>query len=355
MAPGSARAGRLRSAARGAALAAALLGAACVTTYEEAPLFETDLRRPDFAVTQTIPFGETPASPEEQLLLELYAGVFTRLEEAVAEGNADTIDSLLGAYDRGALPDWVVARFDGYRALADGIRFVRHATERSTLEVAAPAPALGEERPLEFLFTLPPAAEPAELGARDDDDPCGFLVALTVEDAFVDGTSRRYSSQDFLWPPTRHRLAGTAALTLPVRVDIPAAGAVARTVHLRVDLLPGYVTLGGERAAVKLTTLAAVSHTQWPAERADVLADPLAALAAGLREGGLAGARKVWLAAQSARGEAQTAAWALLVEQVRTARPDAAQLAMAALKASTGAGILVGDRDGWLAWWQSRQ
>ena len=45
----------------------------------------------------------------------------------------------------------------------------------------------------------------------------------------------------------------------------------------------------------------------------------------------------------------------LLIDQVRYGRSDQAQVAMAALRASTGAEIPVGDRDGWLAWWQQRR
>jgi hypothetical protein len=39
---------------------------------------------------------------------------------------------------------------------------------------------------------------------------------------------------------------------------------------------------------------------------------------------------------------------------VRFGRVDQAQVAMAALRAITDAGVAIGDRDGWLAWWQER-
>jgi hypothetical protein len=341
---------------RAAAFAAGLLGGACVTEYEAAPLVDTSLVRPDFAIAQSIPFGAVATSAEDQVLLDLYASVFQRLQQAVEEDSPATIDALVAAYDRGALPDWVRERFEGYRNLAEGQRFLRHARERSAVTLpAGDPPVLADGTALEFTFELPPYAEPVVLGGRDDADPTVFAVALTVEDAFVDGSSRRYSHQDFVRLPSGQVLAGEAALRLPIRVDLPANGAVMRTANVRVDLLPGYLLVGERRAAVRLATLAAASATQYPAERAEVLADPLAALRQNLKQGGVAGARRAWLAALATRGADRRAAEELLIEQVRTASAEPAAQAMAALQVLTGVRILVGDRDGWLAWWQSRQ
>ncbi|MFY9341403.1 MAG: hypothetical protein WAT39_02860, partial [Planctomycetota bacterium] len=64
---------------------------------------------------------------------------------------------------------------------------------------------------------------------------------------------------------------------------------------------------------------------------------------------------RAWLAAQATRGADTEAAAALLIEQVRLGRADEAQVAMAALRTITGIDFVVGDRDAWLAWWQSRR
>lgn len=341
---------------RATALAALLLGSACVTEYEAAPLVDVSLVQPEFAIAQSIPFGEVATSAEDQVLLDLYASVFQRLQLAVEEDSPATIDALVAAYDRGALPAWVAERFEGYRNLGEGLRFLRHARERSSVALpAAEPPPLADGNVLEFTFELPPFVEPVVLGGREDADPTVFAVALTVEDAFVDGSSRRYSHQDFVRLPQRQVLAGEAGLRLPIRVDLPTNGAVMRTANVRVDLMPGYLLVGERRAAVRLSTLAAAAATQYPAERADVLAEPLSALRAALQQGGLANARRAWLAAQATRGDDRRSAEALLIEAVRTASAEPAANAMAALQALTGVRILVGDRDGWLAWWQSRQ
>ncbi len=348
---------RVRAARRRLGVAAVACLAACVTTYEEAPLVE-ESTRPRFAVAQTIPFGEAPASPEEEVLRQLYGGVLRRLQEAAEEGDGETIDGLLAAYDKAALPSWVAARFAGYRSLAGGLRFLAHARQRGQLRVVGPAtaaapPPLGEA--VEFEYTLPPMAEPVELGGRMDDDPVGFAVAITVEDSFVDGSSRRYSKPDFAWLPQRHRLEGDVPVRVPVRVDLEAVGAVQRVIHLRIDLMPGYVGIDGARSPVRRTTLAAESITQWPAERAEVLTAPLANLQQGLQLGGLAGGRRAWLAALATSGDDRRTAMELLIGEVRVGRGDQAIVAMAALRAMTGANVLVGDRDGWLAWWQAQK
>lgn len=336
---------------------------ACVTTYEEMSLSEQEGTLPANAVMQTIPFGEPATTAEQRVLHELYAGVFLRLQEAAKEGDPAQIEALLAAYERGALPTWAVARLAGYRALALGLRFTRHARESGSLSLLASGagetasesrpPALGET--LNFQYSLPAPNEPVDLGGRMDDDPCGFAVSLTIEDTFVDGSSRRDSQSGLVWVPQRLRLAGDVTLTLPVTVDLPSMGAVRRNVNVRLDILPGYVGIGDVRAAISRTTVAATSITQWPPERAEVLADPLDSLRKGLRLGGIAGGRRAYLAALAATGADRQTAMELLIEQVRVGRGDQELVAMSALRSMTSLEILVGDRDGWLAWWQARQ
>lgn len=345
----------LAPAVRQAWLAALLLASACVTTYEAAPLIEGQLDRPEIAVTQAIPFGTTDASPEQRLLVDLYSGIFARLEVAAEEGDAETIDAVLASYDVSGLPEWVAPRFAGYRALANGLRFLRHAKQHSQLTLVGGVPPLDGDRPLVFQFTLPAGNLPAELGARGDADPCGFAVRLTVEDWFLDGSFRKHRSQQFIWPPSRHELTADQPLTFPIQVELPPAGAITRTVTVRVFLLPGYVRVSGERAAVRHTVLASADATMWPKDREAVLADPLGALAAGLREGTLASARQVWMAALAVSTSQRDLALQLLMDQVRGGTAAQAHFASAALAAMTGESISVGDRDAWLAWWQARR
>jgi hypothetical protein len=54
-------------------------------------------------------------------------------------------------------------------------------------------------------------------------------------------------------------------------------------------------------------------------------------------------------------GPDRETAIALLLDQVRFGRADQARVAMAALRRLTGESLLVGDREAWLAWSQTRR
>jgi hypothetical protein len=82
---------------------------------------------------------------------------------------------------------------------------------------------------------------------------------------------------------------------------------------------------------------------------------PLAELRQALRPLAPAQFARVWLAAHFLPSSERDTALELLMEPVRFGRDDQAQVAMAALQLLTGAAVPVGDRDGWLAWWQARR
>jgi len=350
---------------------AGLLGA-CVTTYEDAPLFENQLDRPEFAVAQTIPLG-TPATEDQRAMLELYDGVLRRLHEAAAERDLDGMLAVLDSYERDKLPPIIRDRLAGYRSLAHGLAFQKHAFRNASLQVvagqngAAPAapsppgtatteakkPALGE--PLRIELALPASGEPVRLGGRDDDDPIGFQIAITVEDSYVDGGSREQKDHAIHWLPATIDLSGSAVLRLPIALDIPAGDAVQRTVHLRIDLMPGYITAARRRAPVQRTTVAALSLTQWPAGHEVIVEKPLATLREALRLGDAAHFRHVYLGAVFTTGADRETALGLLIDRVRLGSQPQAMVAMAALRAITDTNLTIGDREAWLVWWQMRR
>ena len=158
-----------------------------------------------------------------------------------------------------------------------------------------------------------------------------------------------------MWLPAALTLAGNQELRLPVGIDADAGGSVQRTVHLRVDLMPGYVMVEGVRAPVQRTGIGACTLTQWPRGYEALLAAPLQALERALRTFDQPRFATVFLAAALTRGEDREKAMALLIEPVRFARADQAQVAMSALRAISGQVHAVGDREAWLAWWQTRR
>ena len=196
---------------------------------------------------------------------------------------------------------------------------------------------------------------PVLLGARSDRDPVGFAVAVTIRDEYVDGSTREFQTKDFLRLGETYELAGERALRLPVRVEAAVGEAVRRSVVVRVDLMPGYVTLEGIRAPIQRVTAGAITCTQWPAGYEILAAQPLAGLRAALQDFNPKNFASAYLSALLVPSRDRLEATALLIDQVRFGRADQAQVAMAALHKTAGVEVAIGDRDGWLEWWQSRQ
>jgi hypothetical protein len=288
--------------------------------------------------------------------------VLLRMQEAQQERDLSQLETLLASYERPDLPPRIQEHLAGYRAVAIGLRFLDSAPRQSKLLLAPTAaggerpsapPPLGE--PLRLELQLAAGVEPARLGGRDAEDPVRFAVAVTVDDSFVDGGSRSASTTEFVWLPADFDLTGSSVLTLPIAVDLGGGDAVRRTVLVRVDLMPGYATVAERRVPIRRTRLAAASFTQWPKGYEALAKAPLAELKAALRRFEPSQFARAWLAALQIGSEERPQAIALLIEQVRFGGPEQAQVAMAALRSITGVEVPVGDRDGWLAWWQQRR
>lgn len=348
--------------------------AACVTTYEDVPLDSAAEAAMPVALTQTIPFPSSKAAADQRLLLEVYGGVLERLQAAASERDPTQMEALLATYQRTDLPPWLSEVLGGYRALATGLRFQNHAVAKATLVLAPataaaapattaasdttpsavlPEPPIGE--PLCCVLRLPAPAMPVQLGGQADEDPTGFVVAITIEDTFVDGSSSSSRRQDSVLLPEPFLLTGDAVLEVPVGIDVPAGGSVKRTVHLRIDLMPGYVHVDGARVPVQRTTVGACALSLWPAGYEAIQQAPLASLQRALQVGDAAHFPHVFLAAQFTRDSEREQVLPLLVDQVRFGRADQAQVAMAALRQVTGQTLPIGDRQAWLAWWQARR
>lgn len=343
----------MRAGARsGCAPAVALVAAACVTSYENAPLL--DVTKPAIpAVAIAIPFGEV-ADADERLLYDFYGGVFARLQTAAEDRDHVQLEALLAAYDRPGLPQRLASVLRGYAAVALGLRWQQHVTETAELALASDAvPPVGE--PVRFHLRVPPPSMPVRLGAGAGEDPSGFAVAVAIDDTFADGSTHSTHTQDFAWLPVPWTFAGGEPLTVPIEVGAARGAAVRRVVHLRIDQMPGYVTVDGERAPVERHAVGAISLVQWPAGSEAIAKDPLAALRDALRSGDPAHFAHVFVAAAFVGADEREAAIDLLIEQVRFGRPDQAQVATAALRELTGAKLTPGDRDAWLAWWQARR
>lgn len=344
-----------------AAAALASLAAACVTTYEPVEP-EQGAEGAPLAVPVSIPLPEFGGG-DSRVLLEFYGGILRRLQDAADDGDVELLDSLVESYDRPSVPDAFRQHLDGYRAIARGIAFQQHvqaSAELRLVSAAGPgtaepgkAPPLGE--PLQLELELPPPPAPVRLGALGDRDPIGFSVAVTVDDEYLDGSSRESQSKEFLWLPRAFAFESGESLLLPIEVGAAVGDAVRRTVLVRVDLMPGYADCDGMRAPLQRVTAGAVSTTQWPKGHEILAAQPLAGLKAALADFNPRNFASAYLSALLVPARDRREATALLMDQVRFGRADQARVAMAALHKTAGVQIAVGDRDAWLAWWQSRQ
>ena len=353
------------------AAAAALVAAACVTTYEDMPVATKPSQLP-LAVPVAIPFSNEGVREDQRLLFTFYGSVFERMQSAAADRDPAQLEGLVALYDREDLPQRLREVIAAYRALAVGLRFQLHAAGASTLTLA-PAPAAAAATPqaapagpqaavppplgsaLMFQLELPPSSVPVLLGGRGDDEPTVFAVAVTIDDTFLDGSTRSSHTQDFVWLPAAFQLAGGNSLQVPVEVAATAGDAVQRVVHVRVDLMPGYVTVDGKRAPVHRTGIGACTVTQWPKGHEVIAKAPLNALRAAIRSGDPARAAQIYLGAAFVRGDERDEAVKALIELVRFGRPDQATVAMSALRLLTGENLSLADREAWLAWWQARR
>jgi hypothetical protein len=371
-----------------ARVAAAGALAACVTTYEDAPLFPTGAfgKREGVdrsglvpATSIAIPIEGLSNDPAREQLVAFSTSLLRDMQSAVKCGDLDQLEGLLANYERADLPPSVRERVQGYRAVADGMRFVRGAMLRAKIVLEPPdaaaspavpveagAPALGA--PLHLVLELPAGRDDVWIGGRDDEDSFGFLVAVTVEDSFLDGSTHSSRTHEYVRLPAAVELRGDTVLRLPIEVELPGGNAARRDVHARVDLMPGYVRTAAGRCPVRSEVvkdqrgqlqsnvpIASTVVTQWPVGYGVLAAAPLAELRAALRVFEPKLFARAYLAAAATRGPDREVAIDLLIEQVRFGRPDQAQVAMAALRAVTGQPFLVGDREAWLAWSHTRR
>ena len=345
-----------------------VLAAGCVTTYE--PADREDPKSELIAVAPVvIPLGEVEVdgNGNNSLLLEFYNGILRRLHEAAEDGDVAMLDSLVTAYDKPSTPESVKQHLNSFRAMARGLRFRQHVASRAVFELRLSAadiaagnktpvaervePALGEE--LQLDLRIPAMAEPVLLGGHEHSDPFTFSVSVTVEDEYFDGRTRSSHTDGMVWLPQSFNLADGNELTLPVDIEAATDDAVRRRVYVRVDMR-GHVQIDEIRSPVKATTVGAGSFTQLPRGHAIIKKQPLVALKMALADFQPKNFASAYLSALLLSPADRLQAATLLIDQVRYGRADQAQVAMAALKRVSGLSLAVGDRDAWLAWWQTK-
>jgi hypothetical protein len=347
-------------------LALGAVASSCVTVYEaeDAPEGRSQVPLPA-AVAVPFPTGPAGAGGEgdgahDRAHREYYGGLLRRLEDAVADRNPALLESLLEGFLRTDLPPWLRERLAAYRPVAKGLWFLGRVAATAHIEMeteagvplsaAAPPPRLGA--PLRFVFTLPGGPVPVVFGGSRDADPTVFLVTLTIDDLFVDGTLRHQEVPEVVPLLERRTVRDGADLRLPIRLDLPSGGALRRTVGVRVESLTGHVQIDGVRVPLATAELAKLTLEQWPEGIEAIRKEPLATLREALRRGDPDHFAHVVLAAACLPAAAKQEAAAALIDVVRLGAPAQGQVAMFALQTLYGGGPKVGDRDAWLRYWQ---
>lgn len=339
----------------------ALAAGACVSV----PIVGDPLTLPDgLGQGVVIPIGE-PIDESQLPLVAVYQSVLERMQEAYGgrlektgprRPDLPALRELLATWHRPDIPVWARDQIDGYAAAAEGLAFELHAIAHG--KIASPgADGVGDEigESLRLQIELPAAPTPFDLSGGDAAGGIAFTIALEIEDLFVDGSTRQHEDSTVVRLPEDLRLAGGEGLRLPFLVELTDTGAVRRTIRVRADLLPGFVHREGRRCPVRRTPVTAIVHTQYPSGFDSIRQRPLQSLQAGIARGDSAHFPHVFLGALFAQGDQRRPAEAALIDLVRLGRPDQAHVAMAALRHLTGVDVTIGDREGWLAWWQARQ
>lgn len=346
---------------------ATLVMAGCVTTYEPVPLLGSSSVPAIPIETVVVPIAAGPRS--ESAVEVLYGRILEQMQEASRHRPPDLpdlvlLEALLARHDRAGLPARVEASMAAFRGIAAGLRAAERMRSAATVvwlgsagavdvgQVAS-IPPIGA--PLQVELRIPALATATRLGGRGEADPARFVVGLQVEDSYVDGAVNRWSNQELVDLPRAVDLVDDTVLTVPVGVAAPGGESLRRRVFVTFELLPGFVQQDGAKVPVRRTLLAAAELTQLPRGAELVAQEPLQHLRTALSDFAPARFPRAFVAAMLVRDAEREVAIDLLIDTVRLGRTEQALVAMVCLREIVRDGPPVGDRDGWLAWWQGRR
>ncbi|MBK8978145.1 MAG: hypothetical protein IPM29_19745 [Planctomycetes bacterium] len=343
-------------AARAAALAAGLcLLPGCVTYVVED---DPDLAVVPLDVTPvTVPLRGGSGDPQARAVDDYYADVVAQMQRALVDRELDLLRALVASHDRPAAPAWARGQIARFQRLADGLQWETEAARDARLELATKAlPALGAELTLALRIPRGARTDIALIGAdRSESKAARFLVSWSVVDtsAFDDQTRREFDDVVTL-PETVDFAAAGAELRLPYTVPGLAPEGVRRVVEIRIDLLPGTLRLRGDDLPNARVALARQSFVIWPLGIDSVRDNPYAHLRAAVESGEPSHFANLYVAAWLMSPDYREDALRKLVEGLRVGTPELGRACTAGLRVLTGERIAVGDRDGWLRWWQGR-
>jgi hypothetical protein len=292
--------------------------------------------------------------PQGAALDAYFASVVTQLQDAVLERDAELLAVLLATHDRGFAPDWARPLLDQFRQLRRTLAFELQAEREAELAVVGEPPSIGETVPLRL--RLATSSEPGIVvpGAAGGSAAARILATVTVDDLDCYGGRSRSEFSEILAVPADVAFDDGGRLELVFGIPpLPAEGCE-REIGVACDLLPGTLLVDGRPVPNQRTRLGEIRLTAFPRGIDGVRAHPYTHLRNGLESGDPRHFDNVFLAARLMDEEFREDAIQTAIRHVRVGRPEVARVAMAALRELSGVRISVEDRDGWLAWSQTR-
>jgi hypothetical protein len=304
--------------------------------------------------TVTVPF-EGGGDGARAAVDAWYASIVRQMQDALLARDPAVFEDLLERHSRADAPAWARRKMQRFVALAAGLRFELHAAAAGVIESSDGTVVLGEPMPFEFRLRAEghpdielPDSKHAAGGAR-------FLVSFQVQDFDCYGNRTERAASQLIELQRSVSFRDGAALELPFVVAALAPEGAMRRVGLMVELLPGNLLLAGEPIPNGRVPVARHGLDVYPRNVSLVRDHPFTNLRNALLLGDPAHFDHVYLAARFMPEEHREAAIRLLVRSVRLGSAVQGRVAMASLAVLTGASPAVGDRDGWLRWWQDRR
>lgn len=291
---------------------------------------------------------------------QFYSSILGQMNEAVVDRDASRLGQLLAQHDEPRAPSWAKKKFDRFRELLGALAFYSHAAETGDVRPAVAdavqleggpwrVDRLGEAVPVRFRLDAGSHGAVRMLGRGRT----AFRFTFTLTDHDVAGGRTDRVLQEIVRLDRSLRL-GTADDGLVLETVIPAARlrGVRRDVRVEVELLPGLLEIDGERVPAQRVRCATARVELYPQGTAAVRAQPLRTLRAAIRRGGDEGVfPHVALATFYMPAVDREAAVDELIGWLRVSNRDQVRVATAALRAVTGVGLPLDERERWLAWY----
>ncbi len=348
-----------------APLCAAILATACVSEEVIDDPLKAALEEESLVLEQkpiVIPLAGR-GSGVSPVLDRFYTSVLDQMREAYNDRDLAGLRTLLAAHRHPRAPGWAQDMMGQFESLTSGLLFEAHMRTKGVLEdpastdgIAGAAVPLGAPFVLRFKMAgssegLPPELDGFVLGGESSRHPSSLRITFRITDVDGFGSKTRWiCNEDVVLPEAL--VFGQGDVILPFAIEAGGGDSVMREFDVVVSLLPGYITKGDKQVPYQILVCASGKFVFYPNGVAVIRAEPLKTLRNAMRKGDRDHFPHVYLAIHFMADDEVDAATSLLMEWVRVGNDQQSTVAMSSLSRMTDLDIAVGDRRGWLQWYQ---